>query len=254
MRMMPVSPCGTSAPASSTSTISTPASGRPTVCSSTSAGSPGSVPVIDDDSVHAYRTTIGHPRRCPHLLRQLGRYRRGAGGREPQRRQVGVLQPGQVDQLRPLRRHTLAAGDALLHHEVEQRFRRPDAGQQHARDHERHLVPDLVHVAGMRERQRHGSAVEGHTEDAAHLGRRPERPMVEPRALRRAGGPARPHDARGVLGADRSRRRERLPLGRGALHLVSVPARPRAGSRPRAPGHRATRGSAPRARTWRGWR
>ncbi len=33
------------------------------MCSSTSGGSSTRVPVIDDDSVHAYRTTIGHPRR-----------------------------------------------------------------------------------------------------------------------------------------------------------------------------------------------
>ena len=37
--------------------------GRPTVFSSTSGGSSGTVPVMLDDSVHAYRTTIGAPSR-----------------------------------------------------------------------------------------------------------------------------------------------------------------------------------------------
>ncbi len=185
--------------------------------------------VADDDR----RTEAG-----AHLLRELGRHRCRTGGREPQRRQVGVREPRQVDELRPLRRDALAARDALLHHEVEHRLRRPDARQEHAGDDERELVPELVHVPRVRERDRHRSAVERRAEDSAHLCRRLERAVVEPGALRRARGTARPHDARRILGLSVGKPGERAVLRRGALHLGALHdhGRPRHAGR-----HRVTR-------------
>ncbi len=62
-RTRPTAPVATTCPASSTSSSSTPGTGRPTVVATTSSGSPGWVPVPSEVSVDVYRTTTGQPRR-----------------------------------------------------------------------------------------------------------------------------------------------------------------------------------------------
>ena len=82
----------------------------------------------------------------------------------------------------------------------------------------------------------------GALEDAAHLRRRLERAVVEPRALRRAGGAARPHDARrirpGCASGNRAsvRRSDRGALHLGARHITTAGRVARARA---APGHSA---------------
>ena len=203
-----------------------PSCGRPTVCSSTSGGSSTRVPVIDDDSVHAYRTTIGHPRRV-----RIFSARSGVTGAEPvdarrsdERSAWAELR--QVDELAPLRRHALADGDALAHHRVEHRLDRPRRAGEHRVDDELDLVPELVHVARVRERHRHEAHVVVRAEDVAEAGRRLQRAVVEPRALGQTGGAAGPDDAHrvagvatrtvGELGAGRPRCGD---LGAGHQHL-----------------------------------
>ena len=169
----------------------------------------------------AHHDRAAEPR--AHLLGQLGRDRRGAGRAEPQRREVGVGELREIDELRPLRRHAPAHGGVLGDHLLEHRLRGPRRGGEHAVDDELDLVPELVHVARVRERHRHQPHVVVRAEDVAQPRRRLQRAVVEPRALRQAGGAARPHDAHRILGrADRSvgERRARLPRRRdlGARH------------------------------------
>ena len=135
-----------------------------------------------------------------HLLGELGRDRRRAGRREPQRRQIDVGQLGQVDELAPLGGHALADGHALAHHAVEHRLDRPRGAGEHRVDDELDLVPQLVHVARVRERHRHQADVVVRAEDVAEPGRRLHGAVVEPRALGQAGRPAGPDDADRVAG------------------------------------------------------
>ena len=67
-------------------------------------------------------------------------------------------------------------------------------------DDELDLVPELVHVARVRERHRHEPHVVVRAEDVAEPGRRLHGAVVEPRALGQAGRPAGPDDADRVAG------------------------------------------------------
>ena len=177
-----------------------PSCGRPTVCNSTSGGSPGAragdrrrlgARVADDDRAAEAGA---------HLLGQLGSDRRRPGRREPQRRQIDVGQLGQVDELAPLGGHALADGHVLAHHAVEHRLDRPRGAGEHRVDDELDLVPQLVHVARVRERHRHQADVVVRAEDVAEPGRRLHGAVIEPRTLGQAGRPARPDDADRVAG------------------------------------------------------
>ena len=156
----------------------------------------------------------------PHLLGQLGRDRRGAGRAEPQRRQIGVGELREIDELRPLGRHAPAHRGVLGDHLLEHRLGRPRRGGEHAVDDELHLVPELVHVARVRERHRHQPHVVVRAEDVAQARRRLQRAVVEPRALRQTGRAAGPDDAHRILGS-------RGPVDQGTACPPATPPPPR---------------------------
>ena len=185
---------------------------------------------------------VAHHDRAPearaHLLREVRRHRRRAGGREPERREVDVGELRQIDEFAPLRRHALTDGDAFAHHRVEHRLHRPGSTGEHRVDDELDLVPELVHVARVRERHRHESHVVVRAEDVAEPGRRLHGAVVEPRTLRESGRAAGPHDADRIGGVATGTVGE---LGPGRPGLVHLGARHRDRRNGRACGSREGR-------------
>ncbi len=197
-----------------------PSCGRPTVCSSTSGGSSGRVPVIDDDSVHAYRTTIGQPSRV-----RIFSASSGVTGAEPVEHRRSAERSASASCGRSTSfAHCVGTPQPIVacsaHHLLEHRLRRPRGRGEHAVDDELDLVPELVHVARVRERHRHEAHVVVRAEDVAEASRRLQRAVVEPRALGQAGRAARPHDAHGIVGSRGPvDRRTRVPACHAAAHL-----------------------------------
>ena len=147
---------------------------------------------------------VPHHDRTPearaHLLGQLGRDRRRAGGASRSDERSASASCGRSTSLLHCvgtPRPTVTRSRTIC---VEHRLDRPRRAGEHGVDDELDLVPELVHVARVRERHRHEPHVVVRAEDVAEPGRRLQRAVVEPRTLGQSGGAARPHDAHRVAG------------------------------------------------------
>ena len=100
----------------------------------------------------------------------------------------------------PLGRHAGAHGDVLVADEAQRLGRRPRLAREDDRRAVRELVPHAGHVADVRERQHDEPPVAGLGELADVARDRGHALVVVDRALRRAGRPAGPDDARRVGG------------------------------------------------------
>ena len=118
---------------------------------------------------------------------------------EAERREVGGCDRRVVDDLGPLRRHAADDGDALGFEEANHLVDRPRLRGDDDGDPPRELLPELGHVAGVRERRGNEPAVEWRRHDASGCDRGLEPAVVEPRALRQPRRPARPDDDDGIV-------------------------------------------------------